>query len=33
MSNEILMLLFQGGLFLIALITLVIVLIEKITKK
>ncbi|HBC96374.1 MAG TPA: putative holin-like toxin [Clostridium sp.] len=33
MSNSILMLLFQSGLFLISLLTLIILLIEKISKK
>ncbi|WP_416232328.1 putative holin-like toxin [Clostridium kluyveri] len=33
MSNNILMLLFQSGLFLISLLTLIVLLIEKISKK
>ena len=33
MSNDILMLLFNGGLFLIALIDLIVLLIDKISKK
>ncbi|WP_077834740.1 putative holin-like toxin [Clostridium felsineum] len=33
MSNDVLALLFQGGLFLISLLTLVVLLIEKISKK
>ncbi|MBV1821549.1 putative holin-like toxin [Clostridium cochlearium] len=33
MSNDTLMLLFQGGLFLISLLTLIVILIEKISKK
>ncbi|HBJ1647481.1 putative holin-like toxin [Clostridium botulinum] len=33
MSNDVLMLLFQGGLFLISLLTLIVILIEKISKK
>jgi len=33
MSNDALVLLFQGGLFLIALLTLIVLLIEKISKK
>ncbi|MFL0166153.1 MULTISPECIES: putative holin-like toxin [Clostridium] len=32
-SNDVLTLLFQGGLFLISLLTLIVVLIEKISKK
>ncbi|QAT40943.1 putative holin-like toxin [Clostridium sp. JN-9] len=33
MSNDVLMLLFQGGLFLIVLLTLIVLLIEKTSKK
>ncbi|MEG0297288.1 MAG: putative holin-like toxin [Clostridium sp.] len=33
MSIDVLMLLFQGGLFLISLLTLIVILIEKISKK
>ncbi|MCS6105235.1 putative holin-like toxin [Clostridium botulinum] len=33
MSNDVLMLLFQSGLFLISLLTLIVILIEKISKK
>ncbi|WP_238918929.1 putative holin-like toxin [Clostridium sp. YIM B02555] len=33
MSNDVLMLLFQGGLFLLSLLTLIVILIEKISKK
>ncbi|WP_368076532.1 putative holin-like toxin [Clostridium tyrobutyricum] len=33
MSNDILMLLFEGGLFLISLLTFIVLLIEKISKK
>jgi hypothetical protein len=33
MSNDVLMLLFTGGLFLVALLTLIVLLIEKISKK
>ncbi|WP_459479727.1 putative holin-like toxin [Clostridium saccharoperbutylacetonicum] len=33
MSDDVLMLLFQGGLFLLSLLTLIVILIEKISKK
>lgn len=33
MSNDVLMLLFEDGLFLISLLTLIVILIEKISKK
>ncbi|NRT59695.1 hypothetical protein B0P06_002150 [Clostridium saccharoperbutylacetonicum] len=33
MSNDVLILLFQGGLFLLSLLTLIVILIEKISKK
>ncbi|QZY54967.1 putative holin-like toxin [Crassaminicella profunda] len=33
MSNDVLILLFQAGLFLVALLTLIVLLIEKISKK